>query len=188
MGDAGDAVFLFGGEEVRDDVVGVGGVGEAGGGEIGREEMEDFEERRGDGEAGGRGEGTEDGEFQVERREAEGVAATPDLESQDLVRETAGADVADLLGDVGLDPGIGAELPESVIRGILATAAGDEVRVGVVETNAQGHIAGLGVVVEEVGGQGEVEGRERAGSGGGEAEEEVDVAAAEGGALGVRGF
>ena len=183
FGGAGDAVFLFGGQEVGDDVVGVGGVEEAGGGEVGGEEAEQREEGCGDGVMGR--EGVDGGEFEGERGEAEGVAATPDFEGQDVAAEAAGADVTNLLFDVGLNPGVEAELPKGVVGGVEAAAGGDEIDIGIVEGDADRDIAGLGEEVAEAGGQRAVPRGEGWRGGGGEAKEQVQVAVAEGGAFGL---
>lgn len=192
-GGLGDGEFLFGGEEVGDEVVGVGGVGEGGGWELGREEVEEVQETGAGGEGlRGAGEGVDDGELEIERGEVEGVAATPDLEGEDVVEEAALADVANLFLDVGLEPGGAAELPEGVIGGVVTAARGDEIDVEVIEADAQRDVAGLGREVTEEVGEGRMKAEEGAGSVRGEAEEEVHVhiggkqgGIAKGGAFGV---
>ena len=169
---------MFGGEEAGNEVVRVGGVGEGGGWELGREEVEEVQE------TGAGGEGL--------RGAGEGVAAAPDFEGEDVVEEAALADVADLFLDVGLEPGGAAELPEGVIGGVVTAARGDEIDVEVIEADAQGDVAGLGREVTEEVGEGGVKAQEGAGSVRGEAEEEVHVhiggkqgGIAKGGAFGV---
>lgn len=177
-GGLGDGEFLFGGEEAGNEVVRVGGVGEGGGWELGREEVEEVQE------TGAGGEGL--------RGAGEGVAAAPDFEGEDVVEEAALADVADLFLDVGLEPGGAAELPEGVIGGVVTAARGDEIDVEVIEADAQRDVAGLGREVAEEVGEGGMKALEGAGSVRGEAEEEVHVHIggkqgwiAKGGAFGV---
>ncbi len=186
-GHGGDAVFFFGGQEVRDDIVGVGGVEEAGRREIGGEEAENFAERFGDlviWRFGDWGERVDYGQFEGERGKAQGVAATPDLEGQDFVKEATETDVADLLGDVGLEPGVAAELPEGVDSRVPATASGNKVDVAVIETYPNRNIARLRQEIAEVSGQPGVKRRKSPGGAGREAEKKVDVAATEGGVFG----
>jgi hypothetical protein len=140
----------------------------------------------------GGGEGVEDGELQKKRGEGQGVSAAPEFEGADLVGEARVADDADLFVHVGVEGGVAAELPEGVAGGIGAAEGGDEVHFDVVEANAEGDVAELGETVDQVAGEGLVEGVERGGDGGGKAEEEVDVGVlgvegvvAEGGAFGV---
>ena len=106
---AGDAESFEVGEEVGDDVAGVGGVEEAGGGEVSCQETQQGGERFGKGSAGF--EGVDGGEFHQERREPQGVATPPDFERQDFVDEAAITDLTDLLGYVGFEPGIEPRLP-----------------------------------------------------------------------------
>jgi hypothetical protein len=61
---AADAEFFDIGQEVGDDVVGVGGISEAGGGEVGCEELEQRAELRFYGSS--RSEGVDDGELHEE--------------------------------------------------------------------------------------------------------------------------
>ena len=53
-------------------------------------------------------------------------------------------------GDVGLEPGVVALLPESMMRGASAAAGGDQVNGGVFEVDAEEDVARSGVVVAEV--------------------------------------
>ena len=116
------------------------------------------------------------GELHQERREAEGVATSPDLERQDFVDEAAITDVTDLLGDVGLEPGVEARLPQSV------TASWYEVDEATFVHDSHGDVAD--VAVEVIGKRGLHRG-ERSRGDVREAEEDVDVAVFQVGAFGV---
>ena len=169
---AGDAEFFDVGEEVGDDVVGVGGVEEARGGEVGCQEAEQGGEvlRA----------SVDGGELHQKRREAEGVATAPDFERQDFVDESAGSDVADLLIDVGLEPGVEARLPKDVT--CITAASGDQVDESTFVQDSHGNIADVAVKV--IGKRG-LHGGERSRSDVREAEEDVDIAVFEVGAFGV---
>lgn len=120
----------------------------------------------------------EDGELEKKRGEAEGSAGAPDFEGEDFVDETARTDVADLLGDIGLQPGVVAGLPESVTCGIRAAAGGDEVNASAVVSNADGDVANFREIIAKMRGEGGLQGGDGPGSEGGEAQEEIGVAAA----------
>ena len=113
------------------------------------------------------------------------MAALPDLQGENFLEQAAEADIADLFGDVGLEPGPAADLPEGVAPGVRAAACGDEIDVAVVETEAHGDVAKAGLKEREASGQGGGNGGQRSGGLGRKAEEEVDVAAAQGSAFGL---